>query len=79
LDVVTGEWKKLHSEELHILYSSPNVIRQIKSRRMWWVGRVARMDEERKAYRALVGKPGGKRPLRNPRRRWDQNGSWEIV
>jgi hypothetical protein len=61
----------MHSEELHILYSSPNVIRQIKSRRMWWVGRVARMDEEMKAYRALVGKPEVKRPLGNSKRRWD--------
>jgi hypothetical protein len=72
---VTGEWRKLHSEELHILYSSPNIIRQIKSRRMRWVGHVARMEEERKVYRVLMVKPEGKRPLGIPRRRWDQNGS----
>jgi hypothetical protein len=56
-DEVTGEWEKLHSEELHNLYSSPNIIRQIKSRRMRWVGHVARMEEERKVYRVLVVKP----------------------
>jgi hypothetical protein len=60
---VTGEWRKLHSEELHILYSSPNIIRQIKSRRMRWVGHVTRMEEERNVYRVLMGKPEGKRPL----------------
>jgi hypothetical protein len=53
-DEVTGEWRKLHSEELHILYLSPNIIRQIKSRRMRWAGHVARMGEERKVYRVLV-------------------------
>jgi hypothetical protein len=62
-DEVTGEWRKLHSEELHNLYSSPNIIRQIRSRRMRWAGHVARMGEERKVYRVLVGKPKGKRPL----------------
>jgi hypothetical protein len=60
---VTGEWRNLHNEELHILYSSPDIIRQIKSRRMRWAGHVARMGEERKVYRVLVGKPEGKRPL----------------
>jgi hypothetical protein len=54
---VTGEWRKLHNEELHILYSSPNIIRQMKSRRMRWAGHVARMAEERKVFRVLVGKP----------------------
>jgi hypothetical protein len=68
-DEVTGEWRKLHSEELHILYSSPNIIRQIKSRRMRWVRHMARMGEERKMYRVLVGKPEGKRPLGRIRRR----------
>jgi hypothetical protein len=56
-DEVTGEWRKLHSEELHILYSSPNIIRQIKSRRMRWAEHVARMGEERNLYRVLMGKP----------------------
>jgi hypothetical protein len=71
----TGEWRKSHREELHNLYSSPNIIRQIKSRRMRWEGHVARMGEETKVYNVLVGKPEGKRPLRRPRCRWDQNGS----
>jgi hypothetical protein len=70
-DEVTGEWRKLHNEELHNLYSTPNIIRQVKSRRMRWVGHVARMGEERKVYKVLVGKPEGKRPLGRPRRRWE--------
>jgi hypothetical protein len=70
-DKVTGEWRKLHTEELHILYRSPNVIRQIKSRRMRWSGHVARMGKDRNVYRALMGKPEGKRPLGRPRRRWE--------
>jgi hypothetical protein len=70
-DEVTGEWRKLHNEELHILYSSPNIIRQIKSRRMKWAGHVARMGEERNVYRVLTGKSEGKRPLGRPRRRWE--------
>jgi hypothetical protein len=70
-DVVTGEWRKLHNKELHILYSSPNIIRQIKSRRMRWVGHVARMSEERNVYMVLMGNPEGKRPLRRPRHRWE--------
>jgi hypothetical protein len=79
---VTGEWRKLHSEELHNLYSSPDIIRQIKSRRMRWAGHVAHMGEERKLYKVLVGKPEGKRPLRTPRHRWedgirmDLGGDW---
>jgi hypothetical protein len=62
-DEVTGEWRKLHNEELPDLYSSPSIIRIIKSRRMRWASHVARMGEKRNAYRLLVGKPGGKRPL----------------
>ena len=69
-DEVTGEWRRLHNEELNDLYSSPNIVRVIKSRRMTWAGHVARMDEERGVYRALVGKPKGRRPLGRPRRRW---------
>jgi hypothetical protein len=64
---VTGDRRKLHNEELHNLYTSPNIIRMIKSRRMRWAGHVARMGELRNAYSILVGKPGGKRPLGRPR------------
>jgi hypothetical protein len=70
-DEVTREWRKLHNEELYILYSSSNIIRQIKSRRMRWAGHVARMRENRKVYRVLVGKPEGKRPLGRPGCRWE--------
>jgi hypothetical protein len=70
-DVVTGEWRKLHNEELHNLYSSQDIIRQVKSRRMRWAGHVALMGEERKVYKVLVVKPEGKRPLGRPRRRWE--------
>jgi hypothetical protein len=66
---VTGEWRKLHDEELRDLYSSPSIIRIIKSQRMRWAGQVARMGEMRNAYRLLVGKLEGKRP----RRRWVDN------
>jgi hypothetical protein len=69
-DEVIGEWRKLRSGELHNLYSSPYIIRHIKSRRMRWAGHVARMGEGRNVYRVLMGKPEGKRPLGSPRRRW---------
>jgi hypothetical protein len=70
-DEVTGELRKLHSGERHNLYLSPDIIRQIKSSKMRWAGRVARMGEGRNVYRVLVGKPEGKRPLGRPRRRWE--------
>jgi hypothetical protein len=69
-DEVTGEWRKLHNEELHNLYSTPDIIRQGKSRRRW-AGHVARMAEERKVYKLLVGKPEGRRPPGRTRHRWD--------
>jgi hypothetical protein len=68
-----GLWRKLHNDELRDLYSSLNIVRVIKSRRMRWAGHVARLREERGAYRVLVGKPEGKRPLGRPRRRWEDN------
>jgi hypothetical protein len=71
-DEVTGEWRKLHNEKLHDLYSSPSIIRIIKLR-MRWVGHVARMGEKRNAYRLLVRKPEGKRLLGRPRCRWVDN------
>jgi hypothetical protein len=72
-DEVTGEWRKLHNEELKDLYSLPNIVRVVKSRRMRWTGHVACMGEDRGVYRVLVGKPKGKRPLGRPRRRWENN------
>ena len=85
-DEVTGEWRRLHNEELNDLYSSSNNVWMIKSRRMRWAGHVARMDEERGVYRVLLGKPEGRRPLGRPSvdgwiilgwisRRWDV-GMW---
>jgi hypothetical protein len=68
-DEVTGDWRKLHNGELHNLYSSPDIIRQIKSRGMRWAVHVALMGERRNVYRVLVGKPKGERPLERPRRR----------
>jgi hypothetical protein len=68
-----GSWRKLHNDELYDLYSSPNIVRVIKSSRMRWAGHVARMGEGRCAYRILVGRPEGKRPLGRPRRRWEDN------
>jgi transcription termination factor 2 len=70
-DEVTGEWRKLHNEELNDLYSLPNIERVVKSRRMRWAGHVARMGEDRWVHRVLVGKPDGKRPLGRPTRRWE--------
>ena len=72
-DQVTGEWRKLHNKQLYALYSSSNIIRVINSRRLKWVGHVARIGYRRGAYRALVGKPEGRRPLGRPRRRWENN------
>jgi hypothetical protein len=70
-DEVTGEWRKLHNGELHNLYSSPDIIRQIKSRGIRWAGHVARMGEGRNVYRVLGGKPERKSPLGRLRRRWE--------
>jgi len=72
-DEVTGEWRRLHNEELSDMYSSPNIVQVMKSRRMRWAGNVARMGEERGVYRVLLGKPEGRRPLGRPRRRWVDN------
>ena len=72
-DEVTGEWRRLHNEELNDLYSSPNIVRVIKWRRMRWAGYVARMGEEREVYRVLVGKQEGRRPMGRSRRRWVNN------
>jgi hypothetical protein len=72
-DKATGEWRRLHNEELNDLYSSPNIIRVMKSRRMRWVGHVARMGEERGAYRILVGRPEGRRPFGRPRHTWEDH------
>jgi hypothetical protein len=75
-DEVTGKWRKLHNEELNDLYSSPNIM---KSMRMRWAGRVTRLGEKREAYRLLVGKPEGKRPLGRPGRRWLDNIRMDLV
>jgi hypothetical protein len=72
-DEATGEWRRLHNEELNDLYSSPNIIPVIKSRRMQWAGPVALMREKRGAYRILVGRPEGRRQLGRPMRRWENN------
>jgi hypothetical protein len=77
-DEVMAEWRKLLSEELHNLCSSPDIIRQIKSRRMRWAGHVACMGEGRRMYKVLVGKPEGKRPLGRPRRRWEDGIKWTL-
>ena len=70
---VTGDWRRLYNEEINVLYSSPNIVQVIKSRRMRWAGYVARMGEERGLYRVLMRKPEGKRPMGRPRRRWVDN------
>ena len=72
-DEVTGEWRKLHNEQLSDLYSLPNIVRVVKSRKLRWAGYVARMGQGRGVHRVLVGKPDGKRPLGRPRRRWEYN------
>jgi hypothetical protein len=76
---VLGGWRKLYNEELHNLYSSPIIIRMIKSRRMGWAGHVARMGKKRNVYSLLVGKPEGKRPLGRPRRRWIDNIKLDLL
>jgi hypothetical protein len=75
----TRGWRKLHNEELHGLYSSPNIMRVIKLRRMRWARRVARMGEMRNTYKSLVGKPEGKRPLRRPRRGCENNINIDLL
>jgi len=72
-DEVTVEWRKLHNEERNDMYSSSNIVRWIKLRRMRWAGHVARMGERKGVYRVLVGKPEGRRPLGRSRRRWEDN------
>ena len=77
-DEVTGEWGKLHNEELNDLYCSPNIVRVIKSRSMRWAGHVACMEDRRGVYRVLVEKREGKIPLGRPRRRWDDNTKMDL-
>jgi hypothetical protein len=78
-DDVKGEWKKLRNKELHDLYSSPSIIRIMKSRRMRWAGHIARLGEKRNAYMLLVGKPEGMRLLGRPSRRWVDNIRMDLV
>jgi hypothetical protein len=73
-----GSWRKLHNDELHSLYFSPNIVRVIKLRKMMWAGHVARMGEGRGVYSVLVGSPEGKRPLGRPRRRWKDNNKLDL-
>jgi hypothetical protein len=72
-DELKARWRKLHNKELHNLYSSPSIIRMMKSQRMRWAGHITRMREKRNAYKILVGKPEGKSPLGKPRRKWVDN------
>jgi hypothetical protein len=76
---MTGGWRKLHNEELHNLYSSPSIIRIIRSRRMKWAGHVARMGQKRNVWRLLVGKQEGKRPLGRSRRKWTDNIKMDLL
>jgi hypothetical protein len=78
-DEVTGGWRKLHNEELRDLYSSPSIIRIMKSKKMRWAEHVARKGEKRNGYRLLVGKPEGKRPRGRPRRRWMDNIKMDLL
>jgi len=78
---VAGGWRRLYHEDLHNLYTSANVIRAIKARRMRWAGHVACIGDKRNAYKILVGKPEGKRPLGRFKCRWEDNirmNLWEI-
>jgi hypothetical protein len=75
---VDGSWRKLHNDELHRLYSSLNIVKAIKPRRMRWAGHVARMGERRGVYRVSVGRPESKRPLGRPRRRWEITLRWTL-
>ena len=77
-DELTREWRKLHKEELNVLYCCPNIVRVTKSRRMRWAENVAPTGKGRGVYRFLVGKTEGKRPLGRPRRRWDDNIKMDI-
>jgi hypothetical protein len=77
-DEVTGEWRRLRNEEQCGLHSATNTIRMIKERRVRWTGHAERMGQRRGAYRVLVGRPGGKRPLGRPRRRWEDNNKMDF-
>ena len=78
-DEITVEWRKLHNAEPLALYSSPNIITNLKSRRLRWAGHVAHMEQSRNAYRVLVGKPEGRRPLGRPRYRWEDNIKMDLM
>jgi hypothetical protein len=75
---VTGEWRRLHNEELYALNSSPNIIQVIKPRKQCWAGHVAHMRDKRSAYRVLVEKPEGRRPFGRPRHRWEDNITMDL-